>query len=320
MSVNPKFSLIFPLYNVEKYLNRCLDSVIKQSLMDIEIICVDDGSTDNSFNIAKQYEKDDRRVKAIKKENGGPSSARNAGLKMAKGDYICFLDSDDYIENNFCERIYSEILEHRPDIIVFGGNIFPLTKDTDPWTYNNLSPWSKIYPRFTSDVLLSPNRGYPFAWRNCFKRKYLIKKKLVFNEELSMGEDTVFQVCAFPGARKIVFISDKLYNYRYGRKESLMFYSRKDNTKRLYQHLEVIKAIAEYWKDAGYLTRWNHLFGVFALDFIGDDLVRYKLEDKKVIVRKLFAILDGYGVEINALKIPSWYRKVYIKLILCANL
>ena len=88
MSVNPKFSLIFPLYNVEKYLNRCLDSVIKQSLMDIEIICVDDGSTDDSFNIAKQYEKIDRRITVIKKENGGPSSARNVGLKMAKGDYI----------------------------------------------------------------------------------------------------------------------------------------------------------------------------------------------------------------------------------------
>lgn len=128
MNVSPKFSIIIPIYNVEDYLSKCLDSVIEQTLMDIEIICVNDGSKDKSLNILQQYSNNDNRIRIISKENGGLSSARNAGLKVAKGDYICFLDSDDYAEPNLCERLYTEILEYKPDIIAFGANIFPLTK------------------------------------------------------------------------------------------------------------------------------------------------------------------------------------------------
>ena len=181
MNKNPRFSIIIPVYNVQDYLSKCLDSVLGQTMLDIEIVCVDDGSKDESSKILTQYSKVDERIKLIRKENGGLSSARNAGLKVAQGEYICFLDSDDYVEPNFCERIYREVLEHRPDIIVFGANVFPLTKDTDPWTYNNLSPKTKKYKSFTPEILLSENRGYPFVWRNCFKKEFLDKKHLKFN-------------------------------------------------------------------------------------------------------------------------------------------
>lgn len=316
MNENPKFSIIIPVYNVENYLSRCLESVVNQTLIDIEIICVNDGSKDGSDKVIKQYARIDDRIKVVEKENGGLSSARNAGMKIAQGDYICFLDSDDYYEQNLCERLYREVLEWSPDIIAFGANIFPLTKDTDSWTYNNLSPSTHKFRKFSPAILLSYNRGYPFVWRNCFRRKYLERNHLLFNEDVKFGEDTVFQVCAFPGAKNIIYISDKLYNYRYDRKNSLMFKLRRDDTKRLYEHIEIINTIAAYWKKAKYLPKWNNLFGAFVLDFIGYDLVQYKLEDKRIIIQKLFAVLDNYGVNINIFKLPDRYRRLYWRLAL----
>ena len=314
MHGNPKFSIIIPIYNVENYLSRCLESVIGQTLMDIEILCVNDGSSDKSDEILKQYAKIDDRIKIVEKENGGLSSARNAGMRIAQGDHICFLDSDDYYEKNLCERLYREVLEYNPDIIVFGANIFPLTKDTDPWLYNNLSPSAYRSRKFSPAILLSYNRGYPFVWRNCFKREFLESNHLFFNEDIKFGEDTVFQVCAFPAAQNIIYISNKLYNYRYDRKNSLMFTFRRDDTKRLYEHLELIDAIAAYWKKVGYLPKWGHLFGIFVLDFIGPDLVRYKSADKKMIIKKLFEILHRYEIELSLFKIPLRYQKNYLNI------
>lgn len=317
MSKNPKFSIIIPVYNVQNYLSKCLDSVIGQTMLDIEIICVDDGSKDESAVILEKYAQIDDRIKIIKKENGGLSSARNAGLKTAQGEYICFLDSDDYFESNLCERIYREVLEHRPDIIVFGANIFPLTKDTDPWTYNNLSPWTQRFKSFTPDVLLSANRGYPFVWRNCFKRAFLERKHLLFDENVRYGEDTVFQVCAFPGAKNMVYISDKLYNYRYDRKNSLMFDSRRDDSKRMYQHLNILESIYAYWRKAGYLKKWDDLFIMFCLDFMGYDLVKYKNSDKRQISDSFFELVSRVRIPGKIYKMKWRYQRLYWKLKLC---
>ncbi len=314
MNVIPKFSIIIPVYNVQDYLSKCLDSIIEQTLLDIEIICVNDGSKDRSLDILQQYSNKDARIKIVSKDNGGLSSARNIGLKLAKGAYICFLDSDDYVQPNFCERIYTEVLEHEPDIIVFGANIFPRRTDIEPWIYNSLSPVTKQFHRFKPDILLDTNRAFPFVWRNCFKRSYLEKNKLTFNEQILFGEDTIFQICAYPGAKNIICISDKLYNYRYDRKNSLMFNSRRDDAKRIHDHLNILKVIASYWKKAGYLLKWNDLFVAFSLDFIGYDLLNYKSSDKKELVRKYFSLLRHYGIIIQKPKLPWQYRELYRKL------
>ena len=99
MIKEPKFSIIIPVYNVENYLSECLDSVIKQTIMDLEIICVNDGTKDHSREILEEYQKQDARIQIIDKVNGGLSSARNAGLAAATGEYILFLDSDDYLNS-----------------------------------------------------------------------------------------------------------------------------------------------------------------------------------------------------------------------------
>ena len=116
---NIKVSVIIPVYNVEPYLKECLNSIINQTLKDIEIICIDDCSTDNSYQILEEYSKKDNRIIILKNEKntGGPSTARNKGIDLAKGDYLYFIDSDDYIENNFLEEMYNTAKEYNTDIV-----------------------------------------------------------------------------------------------------------------------------------------------------------------------------------------------------------
>ena len=118
-------SIIVPIYNVEALLPRCIDSLIGQQYQNIEIILVNDGSTDSSEAICREYLNRDSRIKLINKENGGLSSARNTGLKLCKGEYIFFVDSDDYVTSDFCSVGVDGFLNHNADVVIFGfNNIF----------------------------------------------------------------------------------------------------------------------------------------------------------------------------------------------------
>ena len=111
-----KISVIIPVYNVEQYLRECLESVINQTLSELEIICINDGSTDSSLDILREYEQKDNRIIVINKDNEGQAAARNIGISMAKGEYIGFLDSDDYIDSNFYEKLYNAAKKYKADI------------------------------------------------------------------------------------------------------------------------------------------------------------------------------------------------------------
>ncbi len=115
-----KISIIVPVYNVEKYLPKCLESLIHQTLKDIEIICINDGSTDNSLSILKDYAKNDSRIRIINKENGGISAARNSGINAAMGDFLSFIDSDDWIDLDFFEKLYLAAKKYSADIAAAG--------------------------------------------------------------------------------------------------------------------------------------------------------------------------------------------------------
>ena len=116
MNKQDLISVIVPVYNVENYLKRCLDSIINQTYQNIEIILIDDGSTDNSGNLCEDYKKIDNRIKVVHKTNGGLSDARNTGIKKAKGKYITFVDSDDYVEYDYVEYLYNLIKKYDTNI------------------------------------------------------------------------------------------------------------------------------------------------------------------------------------------------------------
>ncbi|MBO4712070.1 glycosyltransferase family 2 protein [bacterium] len=133
----PKISIIIPVYNVEKYLRECLDSCINQTLKDIEIICVDDYSTDNSFKILEEYQQNDSRIKIFKQaENKKQGAARNKGLEVATGEYIWFVDSDDYIDTKACQILYDAIKEFNVDMLCFSAIQFTQAKEKRHFAYH----------------------------------------------------------------------------------------------------------------------------------------------------------------------------------------
>ena len=190
-----KVSVIIPVYNVEKYLEECLNSVINQTLRDIEIICVDDCSTDKSFNILKEYEKKDSRVRLFKNERntGGPSVGRNLGIDSALGKYIYFIDADDYISNDYIENLYITAEKYNSDIIS-NLNIYEVINDCikpfQPEVYNNIEKWKKEYPNnyLEGESILSIKNEYEgkkeflslVVWNKLYRLDFIKNNNLYF--------------------------------------------------------------------------------------------------------------------------------------------
>lgn len=202
-----KVSVIVPVYNTEKYLRCCMDSVIGQTLRDIEIVCVNDGSTDDSLAILQEYAAKDERIKIINQENKGLSAARNAGLKVATADYISFIDSDDFVHLTFLERLYNAIQDTNCDIagcdfakIRGKREVLPSQKGVE-----------KIYEPALNVLLNRKNFIHFNVWNKLYKRELI--RGIPFIEGMYY-EDWVFNTCVFAGAKSFVWISAPLYGYR----------------------------------------------------------------------------------------------------------
>ena len=197
----PLVSVLIPVYNVEKYLSRCLESILKQTLTQIEIICVNDGSTDGSLEILEKYQKEDSRIIIINKENGGLPSARNAGLDRAKGKYVGFVDSDDFVEPNMFEKLYRTAEDEKSEIVICGANVFPEEPRASQWLYDCLSPEYKKINGFDVATLFFDVSSTPFLWRTLIKREIIEKNHLRLQEDIMIGEDKAFQFKVYPLAK-----------------------------------------------------------------------------------------------------------------------
>lgn len=247
----PKISVILPIYNVERYLSLCLDSVRGQSFSDIEIVCVLDGSSDRSGLIARKHAACDSRIRVVEKENGGLSSARNTGILSSTGDYLVFVDSDDYLEKHACKEILRAFESNSADVVTFGANCVP-SCGGNPWLVDCLSPSDAVYDCFSSDILFK-EKSRPYAWRTAVRRSLLLDNDLFFDEEIAFGEDQVFHFELYPLSRKTVFLSKKLYGYRVDRAGSLMSEYASDIETRVTEHLRIVDAILAKWEKRGYL-------------------------------------------------------------------
>lgn len=213
-------SVIIPVYNVENYLRQCLDSICGQSYSNLEIIIVNDGSTDNSGAIGDEYALKDERVRIIHKSNGGLSSARNAGLDIAKGEYIIFVDSDDYISLQMCECLYYKSLEQEADLVCAGTiqllngkeHSCPIVKEQLNYNMDDFSTRYRFY-----DTCLNRNL-HMVAWNKLYHRH--IFSNLRFARRVSEDSFSIMEI--YKSAHKIVFLPENLYYYRCDRKESIM--------------------------------------------------------------------------------------------------
>ena len=276
-----KVSVLVPVYNVEKYLTQCLDSIIGQTLKDIEIICVNDGSTDSSLEILKEYENKDRRIKIVDKKNGGLPSARNAGLDAATGEYVSFIDSDDYIQPDMMATLYENARKKKAEIVICGANIFPEKPHADGWLYSVLSPQRKFYEKCNDELLFENPATRPFIWRVFVKRELIEREHLRLNEGIHIGEDNAFQFRIYPKANGISVIPDKLYNYRWFREDSMMnTVVYKDANKKTLSHIKMILHIAEEWEKSGDMDISAFEFLMWSVKFLYDDFIRLPLKHR----------------------------------------
>lgn len=305
MVKRPKVSIILPIYNVEDYLSRCLESLMNQTLLDIEIIGVNDGSTDYSADVLRRYMALDSRIQMIDKENGGAASARNAGLNAATGEMIFFLDPDDYVAKNACERIYEEHLSYGADIIVFGSTPFPEIPKPEDWIVWGLNTKDTYYPKFEPDALFNEPGGNPFVWNRAFSREFLIKNHLKFLEDIPFGEDLVFIFQVMPMAKSIRFISDKLHYYQCFRQGSLMNKYSGVNERKLKQHVHNMRIITEFWYEKGFLKKWSRPYTAWFIYFIGSDLVAERPANSRQLIREVKKIMNDYDMKQGRLKLAG---------------
>lgn len=218
-------SIVIPVYNVEKYLKECLDSIIRQTFNDFEVICVNDGSSDNSLNILKEYAPKDLRFKIISQEKRGAGDARNNGLKYAQGEFVIFLDSDDYFEPTMLEDLYNKAKEFDADLVVCSckkvNELGEVIENSNPqWPIKlDITPMNKVFcwKDYPDDIL---NMFCVIPWNKLCKREMLVKNDIDF-QNLSSSNDVTFghkvKICA----KKIVVFDRQLVNYRYNHVESI---------------------------------------------------------------------------------------------------
>lgn len=205
-----ELSIIIPVYNVQDYLSRCLDSCIQQDISpdDYEIIIVNDGSTDNSLNIAQRYSKKFNNIAIVTQVNKGLSSARNTGLEAANGKYVWFIDSDDWIETNIVKNLLSIVSLNRLDVLCFNLRLVDENNATTPY---HISIPEK-FDIYSGEEFITKIKVAPAAWAAIFRREFLLENQLLFYEGI-LHEDMEFTPRAYSLARRISVVSIAVYNY-----------------------------------------------------------------------------------------------------------
>ena len=291
----PKVSVIVPIYNVEKYLEKCINSLLSQTLEDIQIILVNDGSKDNSGNIAKEYEKNNKnRIIYVEKENGGLSDARNYGLKYATGDFIAFLDSDDYIEKNAYEEMYNKAIEENADYV-----------ECDfIWEFPNKIRVDKQYPYKNKKEMLSFVRVV--AWNKLIKRQLIIDNNLEFPKGLRY-EDIEFTYKLIPFVNKFVYVDKPFIHYV--QREGSIANVQNERTAEIFT---VLDNVIEFYKKNNIYEKYrDELEYNYARYLLCSSLKRMcKIKDKTIREK----LLTESWKRLNS-NFPNWKENVILKTV-----
>ncbi|MDO5841812.1 MAG: glycosyltransferase [Methanobrevibacter ruminantium] len=303
----PKVSVVIPVYNVEKYLVECMDSVINQTFKDIEIICVNDGSTDDSLAILEYYAKLDDRIKIITQENRGLGNARNVGMRHASGDYLVFIDSDDYISLDTIAKLYNNSLSNGSDIVIFKiarfdneGNVnyklpgFDFDDFFEEVDFNNFS--------FTYSDIKKYVMNASFSACLKFYKKEIFDKQddLIFPEGIAY-EDVPFHIKIMLYANKISFVPEFLYYYRFNPNSIINTSSNGDDI------FIICDMVESFLRKNYYYAEFKEEFELFKISQIFNYLLTTNTEDYFLMAKKEFSEMS---IEKNNL-IPKSLKKKY---------
>lgn len=291
-NATPTVSIVIPVYNTARYLECCLDSVLSQTLASIEVICIDDGSIDGSGEMLDARALADDRLRVVHRDNAGAAAARNVGLDMARGEYVLFVDSDDYIELHSCEVLLSTARDADADIVVFGGRTFP----SIDWIDRCLSPRDIVHVGEPFRALLDENGSYPLMCNKFYRRALIEDNGLRFNESLVLGEDNAFQFLVFPYARNVAYTSACLYHYRCEREGSAISSHYGDLKGKVEKHFAVVSFVAEEWKKRSLIARCKARFVDWILFFLFDDVKDLSFGDRAQVSSRLAGLFADCGI------------------------
>ncbi|MFT3877608.1 MAG: glycosyltransferase family 2 protein [Propioniciclava sp.] len=309
----PRLSIVLPVYNVERYLAVCLDTVRQQSVTDLEIVCVDDGSTDRSRVLLEMAAGVDPRVVIVTKENGGLSSARNAGLDAATGDVVWFVDSDDFVHPKACATILAAFEETDAEVVTFGAYPHPGSLGNG-WLHRTLTPRARLFQGFHPDLLFA-EASRPFVWRSAFRRDFLLREGLRFDESVPFGEDQVFYFEAYPLARVTALIADKLYYYRVSRPDSLMASRFAERATMMTEHHHITRVILDWWRERGWLDAYRAEMLGWVFEFLATDAIGESGELGRDLLASFARLLGEFfpdGPWLSAL--PAATQQLYAEL------
>ena len=255
--MQPKISIVIPVYNAEKYLAECLDSVVNQTMHEIQIICVNDGSLDHSRAILQEYADRDSRIEIIDKPNGGQASARNAAYSRIRGKYTYFVDADDWLEHDLGEKTYQKAEKTNAEITLFLYYSYNPNRTVQNWHTNqalSITPSDKM-----SVAEKLPILDLPSAWCKLFRTDFLQDNKIMFPEGL-VHDDTFVNWQAVTLAKKIAVIPEQLYHYRHTPGSVTLSISRQSGGDRALHMVPIYNKIQNFLHKSGYYAAYRDKF------------------------------------------------------------
>lgn len=284
-----KLSVIVPVYNTSKYLKKCLDSILNQTFQDIELILVDDGSTDNSYSILEEYKKKyPKKIVLLQKENGGQGSARNLGLKHAKGDYITFVDSDDTIDKNMYDEMYNLAIKRKYDIVVCGLQ--------DYYEQNNSTQEISLNLKEEVSIPEALLKSVPSVVNKIYHRSLF--KNMLFNETI-WYEDFPYSMELIVNAKKIGYIDKPFYQY-FHRVKSTM------HNENITRNLDILKAyddLLDYLKENKLYDKYQEELSFLLLKEIYISTINRIIrtnnpyKEKKIVIRKIEEYCKNHSIK-----------------------
>ncbi|MDD2391383.1 MAG: glycosyltransferase [Bacilli bacterium] len=340
----PKVSIIVPIYNKEKYLEKSISSILNQTLKNIEIILVNDGSKDNSINICRKFEKLDNRVKVIDQKNAGVSVARNNGILVAKGEYIGFVDPDDWIEKEMYSNMYNKCIETKSNICIcnyyhnYNNRIMPINLGVKEAVITDKNIYNKIVLDMIAPECILNNSQIIMGsvWRLLINRNFLYKHKIIFPPGIPFMEDLIFCIKIFSIAKTICIDKENYYHYCIEDNTAATKY-REDSLK---LRLEVVNIIEKYLISKNlYDESKTRLIYRYINIGIGSIKNEVHKDNKKSLYNKLKTIksicshpkivesLKSYyelntrdlNKSLDLFKVKVFYKKTYIKYMFSKN-
>lgn len=314
-------SVIVPIYNVEKQLKRCINSIINQTYKNIQILLIDDGSKDSSGKICDDFSKYDTRIVVLHQDNVGVSAARNKGIELAKGRYICFIDSDDYIEKNYIEELYQLMRDEKIDLGICDLN-YKYTNKEDCWSA--VGEKTINLKNVSEEIFLELNEKYLLygPYNKIFKSSIIKKQKIKFIKEMSYGEDLIFNLSYLQYVKIIKTTNQTRYNYIADIDNSLANKYRADRFKtgkiifeELYKFFEINGMLSEKSKKYLYGRIFDDAYNNICECVKNQSCKESLKEIKKILfdqkIKESYAYIDNRKYSANLIKLMH-HKKIVI--------